>query len=55
MLLKNVLQHLRIQVLGHLQAFPPILGLAPRSVLRYFTKTPSNNQWGLSRNTGDIK
>lgn len=45
---KNVLQYLRIQVSGHLHAFPPILGLAPRSVFRYFTKPPSNNQWGLS-------
>ncbi len=45
---KNVLQDLRIKVAGRLHAFPPILGLAPRSVSRYFTKPPSNNQWGLS-------
>jgi hypothetical protein len=44
----NLLQQLRIQVADHLHAFPPILGLAPRSVSRYFTKSPSNNQWGLS-------
>jgi len=45
---KNLLQHLRILVADHLHAFSPILGLAPRSVSRYFTKPPSNNQWGLS-------
>jgi len=45
---KNLLQHLRFQVADHLHAFPPILGLAPRSVSRYSTKPPSNNQWGLS-------
>jgi len=44
----NLLLHLRILVADHLHAFPPILGLAPRSVSRYFTKPPSNNQWGLS-------
>lgn len=45
---QNLLQRLRILVNGHLHAFPPILGFAPRSVSRYFTKPPSNNQWGLS-------
>lgn len=45
---QTVLQHLRIQVADHLHAFPPILGLASRSISRYFTKPPSNNQWGLS-------
>ncbi len=44
----NLLQQMRIKVAAHLHAFPPILGLAPRSVSRYFTKPPSNNQWGLS-------
>jgi hypothetical protein len=45
---KKLLQQLRIRIADHLHAFPPILGLAPRSVSRYFTKPPSNNQWGLS-------
>jgi hypothetical protein len=44
----RLLQRLRILIKGHLHAFPPILGMAPRSVSRYFTKPPSNNQWGLS-------
>jgi hypothetical protein len=45
---QNLLQHLRLLMIDHLHALPPILGFRPRSLLRYFTKPPSNNQWGLS-------
>ncbi len=44
----ELLHRLRLLVSDHLHAFEPILGFAPRLTSRYFTKPPSNNQWGRS-------